>query len=100
MACLHTTLNGLKIFRISWPIFKATDLSVEVSNAFVVLKKLVKASLGSICEDLPPVECDKSNHAIAASLSHGGRPVVFMPRTFSKSEWHYPSIKKEATAIV
>ena len=46
------------------------------------------------------VECDASDVAVSATLNRNGRPVAFMSRTLGKSELNYPSIEKEATAVV
>ena len=69
---------------------------------FERIKKLIaKAALQAIDETLPfTVECDVSEVAVSATLNQGGRPVAFMSRSLSGSELLYPSIEKEATAII
>lgn len=71
-------------------------------SAFEALKKDVeKAFLHSIDPNVPfVVETDASEHGLAATLSQAGRPVAYYTRTLSMSERHYPSIEKEAAAIV
>ena len=46
------------------------------------------------------VECDASNHTLAASLNQGGRPIAFHSRTLSPSERRYSAVEKEAAAII
>ena len=46
------------------------------------------------------VECDASEHSLAASLNQGGQPVAFHSRTFNPSEKKYSIVEKEATAIM
>ena len=43
---------------------------------------------------------DAPDHAIAAVLSQGGRPVAFMSRTLSHCEKRYPAVEKEVTAVI
>ena len=44
--------------------------------------------------------CDASEVAIPTTLNQDGKPVVFMSRKFEVHELHYPSVEKEATAII
>jgi len=46
------------------------------------------------------VDCDASEHTIAATLSQGDRPVAIFSRTLSKSKVSYPIVEKEALAII
>ena len=77
-------------------------LSDEALTAFNTLKKeLGDVVLSPINEDAPyVVECDASEVTISASLNQNGRPVAFMSKTLSKSERGYPSVEKEALAII
>ena len=77
-------------------------ISKDALIAFKDLKnELAKASLGAIKSDVPfEVETDASDRTIAAVLAQDGRPVAFMSRTLNKNELRYPSVEKEATAII
>ena len=46
------------------------------------------------------VECDASDVAMSATLNQGDKSAAFMSRTLQGSELHYPSIEKEAIAII
>ena len=46
------------------------------------------------------MECDASDHALAATLNQGGKSVAFHSRTFSKCEARYSTAEKEAVAIM
>lgn len=106
-------INGMFAYYARWisnfsckaePLLKTTTfpLSTNARKAFDDLKsELVKASLGSIRDGVPfDVECDASDHTIAAILSQNGRPVAYMSRTLNAHEQNYPSVEKEATAII
>ena len=77
-------------------------LSDEALTAFNTLKKeLGDVVLSPIDEDAPyVVEGDASEVTISASLNQNGRPVAFISKTLSKSERGYPSVEKEALAII
>lgn len=74
----------------------------EALTTFENLKKeLGKVALQNIDEDNPcVVKCDASEVAVSATLNQDGRPVTFMPRKFEIHELRYPSVEKEATAII
>ena len=59
-------------------------LSNESAGAFEMLKsELTSACLTCANEGLPfTVECDASNHTLAASLNQDGRPMLFIPGLF------------------
>ena len=46
------------------------------------------------------VECDASEHALAATLNQKDQPVAFHSRTFSKAEARYSTVEKEAVDAV
>ena len=81
---------------------KSFPISEEAISAFNLLKEeLHLASLSSIDENYPfVVECDASDMAVSATLNQNGRPVAFMSQTLGKSEMNYPSVEKEADAII
>ena len=80
-------------------IFPLTSQSV---NAFSLVKKDIEgACLTSVREGIPfTVECDASEHTVAATINQGGKPVAFYSRTLSSSERKYPIVEKEAVAIM
>ena len=77
-------------------------LSKEASDSFETLQNdLAAAFLTSIDEKLPfVVECDASEHTLAATLNQGGKPIAFHSRTFSGNESRYSIVEKEAAAII
>ena len=77
-------------------------LSETAARTFDSLKKtLLQCCLSYIRDDIPfQVDCDASEHTIAATLSQGERPVAFFSRTLSQSEKSYSVIEKEALAIM
>ena len=77
-------------------------LTSEAVETFKALKsELLKASLTCVDDGLPfTVECDASNHTLAATLNQGGRPVAFHSRTFTPCERRYSTVEKEAVAII
>ncbi|XP_004207810.1 uncharacterized protein LOC101239223 [Hydra vulgaris] len=81
---------------------KSFPINSEALEAFQFLKReLHAATLSSIDKSLPfVVECDASDVAVSATLNQNGRPVAIMSRTLGKSEINYPSVEKEAVAII
>ena len=83
---------------------KTTNFPLNASaiEAFELLRKsLLTACLHCIDDNETfTLECDASDFAIGAVLNQKGRPVAFMSKTLSPSECRYPSIEKEATAII
>ena len=77
-------------------------LSKEASDNFETFRNdLAAAFLTSIDEKLPfVVECDASEHTLAATLNQGRKPVAFHSRTFSSNESRYSIVEKEAAAII
>ena len=86
------------------PLVKTSKFPIDsdAAEAFELLKiDLSRSCLGCVYEDKPfTLECDASDHTIAAILNQDGRPVSFFSRTLSKSEINYPPIEKEALAII
>lgn len=74
----------------------------EALSAFHSLRSDVKNSVLSFIDENQPfqVETDASDYALAATLNQNGRPVAFFSRSLSDHEIRYPSIEKEAAAIV
>jgi len=72
-------------------------LQSDAVTAFESLREeLLSACLKCSDENEPfTVECDASYFAIVAV-----RPVAFMSRTLSKSEFNYPTVEKEAASII
>ena len=81
---------------------KSFPLDKNALAAFNTLKKeLSDVTLSTIDEDCPfVVETDASEVAVSASLNQNGKPVAFMSKSLSGSELKYPSVEKEAMAIV
>ena len=77
-------------------------LSEDAVQTFDSLKKtLLQCCLSYIRDDIPfQVDCDASEHTIAAVLSQGERPVAFFSKTLSQSEKSYSVIEKEALSIM
>ena len=73
-------------------------LPTQADNAFNAVKK--ELEVASLKPMRFVVECDASESTISAILNQAGRPVAFMSRTLQGSELHYPTVEKEATAIV
>ena len=86
------------------PLLKAETfpLTEHQKRTFEIIREeICQASMSPINETLPfDVETDASQLAIAAVLSQEGKPVAFFSRTLNKSEKLYPSMEKEALAIV
>ena len=80
---------------------KRFPMSRLARESFEKIKDIVHAAVSAIDPDIPfVVETDASDHAVAATLSQGGRPVAFFSRTLSACKQHHSSIEKEAYAIV
>jgi len=82
--------------------FETFPMDGRCLEDFNLLKQCIEdSSLQAIDESLPFVfECDASEVAISATLNQSGPPIAFMSRSLSKSEFHYPPVGKEATAII
>ena len=79
--------------------FPLPEKSVEM---FETLRKdLAKITLMAINEQRPfTLESDASKEAISATLNQDGKPVAFFSRSLQASQKSYPSIEKEAMAVV
>jgi transposase InsO family protein len=88
--------------KISSLMSSSFPLNDEALKSFQNIKsEIEKATLSPIDENIPfTVETDASDVALAATLIQNGRPVAFYSRKLSDSERKYPSIEKEAYAIV
>ena len=77
-------------------------LSKESAEAFESLKEtFLNCCLSYIRDDVFfQVDCDASEHSVAATLSQKGRAVAFFSKTLNKSEKVYPVVEKEALAIM
>ena len=77
-------------------------LSTAAINSFETLKgDLASACLTSVKEETPfVVDCDASEHTLAATLNQGGQTVAFHSRTFSHCETPYSNVKKEVALII
>ncbi len=80
----------------------AFPMGRAATAAFQGLKSdIAGAAVATIDESKSFVlESDASDHAIAATLSQGGRPVAFFSRTLTSAERRHSSVEKEAYAIV
>ena len=81
---------------------KTFPLSHQALNAFSSIKNSIAGSVVAAIEENVTfvVETDASEHAIAATLNQGGRPVAFFSKTLSQCEQRHSSVEKEAYAIV
>ena len=63
------------------------SFSNESAKVFEILQsELASACLNCVNEELPfTVECDASNHTLAASLNQNGRFIAFPSQIFSSS---------------
>ena len=86
------------------PVAKVTQfpISREAIEAIEAMKADIrKAVMCSIDETIPfQVECDASEHALAATLNQNGKPVAFFSRALKPHELLYPSVEKEAMSII
>ena len=86
------------------PLLQATKfpLTDDALTSFETLKsELFKTSLSVIRDNVPfEVENDASDYAIAAILAQQGKPVAYFSRSLNSCEKHYPTVKKEATAMI
>ena len=81
---------------------KSFPLLPEAVHAFEIIKKTIEESVIMAVDDKLPfvVETDASYVALAATLKQQDRPVAFFSRSLQASELRYPSIEKEAQAII
>ena len=72
-------------------------LSKQSAEAFESLKEtLLNCCLSYIRDDVPfQVDCDASEHSVAATLSQQGRPVAFFSKTLNKRERFILLLKKK-----
>ena len=77
------------------PLVKTTTFPVsqDAAKAMETMKEDIKASVVTCIDESIPfqVECDASDHALAATLNQQGRPVAFFSRTLQPYEMIYPS---------
>ena len=86
------------------PLAKTTTfpISQEALNAIEQMKKDIKNAMVCCIDETIPfqVECDASEHSLAATLNQDGRPVAFFSRTLKPHELLYPSVEKEAMSVI
>ena len=86
------------------PLSKTTTfpISDEALKSIESMKQDIKSSVVCCIDDSIPfqVECDASDHTLAATLNQQGRPVAFFSRTLSPHEIIYPSVEKEALSVI
>ena len=81
--------------------------TLECESAFEALRNALTSNklLTHYDPDLPlKMDCDASSVGLGAVISHvfpnGERPIAFVSRTLSLSEYNYSQIEKEALAII
>ena len=81
---------------------KSFPLGNSAKIAFEELKSVVaSAVVQAVDHSLPfELECDASDFALSGVLNQNGRPVAFFSRTLHGPELKWPSVEKEACAIV
>lgn len=116
MPCDVKTLRrtlGLFTYYSQWIYDYATNIkplstttsfpvSKEAKEVFCQMKQDIEAAVVKVIDDSVPfeVETDASDHAIAAVLTQGGRPVAFYFRTLQNSERRHAAVEKEAQVII
>ena len=90
--------------KVAKPLISTTSFpwSTAAQKGFYLLKEIVStAVLHSIDMSIPfKCETDASDTTLAAILTQNERPVAFFAHTLLSHESNYPSVKKEALAIV
>ena len=93
-----------KYSEVAKPLINTSSFpwSTAAQSGFDLLKEILStAVLHSINMDIPfKCETDASDTTLAATLTQNERPVAFWARTLLSHESNYPSIEKEALAIV